>query len=278
MSTPKNGKNTTKAAAPAVVENKPTDLAVFEGYGEFAGRGFQNQTQEDISIPFINLLQAMSPEVSEIEGAKAGLFMNSVTQELMDEVEFVPAITQHVFMEWRPRAAGGGIVATHQIASDIVKAAKADSKEFGKYKHGENDLVETYYVFGILSKDGAPVGMAVLAFTSTKIKAYKQIMGRLNSFQIALGDGRRINPPLFAHLLKLTATKQRNAKGEFFVPVIQPAVENDVMKSLLQPDDPRFLMASECEKLVDSGRAQADMASQERTQRTEEDPDEKLPF
>lgn len=242
-----------------------TSVAAYEGYSDYEGKGFQNQTREDIAIPFINILQANSPEVdgdSPVDGAKAGLLINSVTQDLHTEVEFVPAITQHVFVEWIPRDQGGGMVGQHGLNSDVVKKAKGASTEFGKYvSETGNDLVETFYVFGILRKDGVPVGMAVMPFTSTKIKAYRAVMGRLNSFQITLPDKRRITPPMYAHSLKITTLKQSNKHGTFYIPVVQPAVENDVEKSLLPPDDACFLMAAECEKLVDSGKAYADTES-----------------
>jgi hypothetical protein len=276
-------KKTTKSKNTAVTKSEGTSTlpVAFEGYGDYEGKGFQNQTQEDIAIPFVNVLQAMSPEVQPdgVEGAKAGQLINSVSQELYDEIGFVPSITQHVFVEWVPRDAGGGIVATHTIDSDIVKAAKARSTSFGKYTTEDgNDLVETYYLFGVLcTPEGDSLGMALMAFTSTKIKAYRHIMGRLNSFQIRLEDGRRINPPLFAHALKISTRSQKNAKGTFYVPSIEPAVDNDVTASLLSPEDPRFLMAAECEKLVDAGRAKADDSGQAGAEASA-DPEEEMPF
>lgn len=256
----------TKETLPAKADEGTTAMEAYKGFEEYAGRGFQNQTNEDIAIPFINVLQAMSPEVQEeggVEGARPGMLFNSVTQELYKGIEFVPAITQHVYVEWKPRDAGGGLIAQHAIHSDVVKRAKAASTEFGKYRtEAGNDLIETFYVFGILSTPNG-ASMAVMAFTSTKIKAYKSVMGRLNAFQLNMPDGRRINPPLFAHLLSVTTKQEKNSKGTFYVPLVQPAVENDVQKSLLSPEDPRFRMAAECERLVSSGAAKADMSGAE---------------
>jgi hypothetical protein len=278
-----------KSNLPAKKAKQTTDVTVFEGYEEFEGRGFQNQTNDDIAIPFINILQAMSPEVQPdgVDGAKAGMLINSVTQELYDEVKLVPAITQHVFVAWKPRDQGGGIVATYQPNDDIVKAAKSKSTEFGKYDDGEgNDLVETFYVAGILSVDDQAPGMVMLAFTSTKIKAYKAIMGRIRACQVPVGaDGKRMTPPLFAHLLTLRTKSQKNPKGTFYVPEILPALnadgKPDLMAGLLSPEDIRFKMGAECETLVESGRAKADTATQQADRpRSADDAvaDENLPF
>ena len=277
-----------KTTAMAKKAEQTTDVTVFKGYEDFEGRGFQNQTNEDVAIPFLNILQALSPEVLEdgVDGAKPGMLFNSVTQELYDEVQIVPAITQHVFVAWKPRDQGGGIVATYSVTDELVKAAKGRSTEFGKYEDGEgNDLVETFYIAGILSVNDEARGMIMLAFTSTKIKAYKSIMGRIRPFQLVMEDGRRVPPPLFAHLLTLRTESKKNPKGSFYVPVLTPQIgedgRTDLMAGLLAPDDIRFRMAAECEKMYESGRVKADLGSQQADRpRTADDKvaDEELPF
>lgn len=247
-----------KETKPAV--KKETALAAYD-YGEHAGSGFENITQEDIAIPFLNILQSTSPEVKKdgIEGAEAGMFYNSVTQELSETVRFVPAIREHVFVEWVKRDNGGGLVATHAPNSDVVKAAKAASTEFGKYDHNGHDLVETFYLYGVVvDEENTPKGMAVLALTSTKISAYKKLMTRLNTFQINLKDGRRISPPMFAHTLLLSTKLEKRPKGESYNIVFNAAVENDLQKSLLDPKSPALLMGAECKKLIESGEAKPD--------------------
>ena len=281
MATKKKTTSKKKTTAVAVKETGNTLPVVAADYADFAGDGFDNQTQDDVSIPFINLLQAMSPEVQEdgIDGAKPGMFVDSVTGELYPEFEFLPALSQHVVVEWVPRDAGGGIVATHDINSQLVKEAKARSTQFGKYSTEEgNDLVETFYLFGVVSVKGEPRGMAVQAFTSTKIKAYKSAMTRLRTYQVLLADGRRISPPMFAHLLKVTSKTAKNPKGTYYVPVMQPGVENDVSKSLVATDDIRFQMAKECYDLVKEGKASADTKGQEAGSAAADPEDKEMPF
>ena len=75
-------------------------------YGDDAGSGWENTGTEDFTIPFLAILQSMSPQVQEteaefIEGAKAGMLINTATQELYDGkegVELVPCYTQHLFV------------------------------------------------------------------------------------------------------------------------------------------------------------------------------------
>jgi hypothetical protein len=223
---------------PAVQDPKTTALATND-YGEYAGAGFENQTNEDVSIPFLGVLQPQSPEMigsaqERIPGGSLGRLFNTVTKELYPEegIVFQPVDTKHVFVEWKPKAQGGGIVATHQIDSPVVENAKAASEKFGKYKVGQNDLVETFYVLGLLHRsvgvDEAivtPPEPIMLAFTSTKIKVYKGIMTRLRSMKGAI--------PLFAHRVRIKGVTEQNTAGTFGNFHIEPLVGNDVQKSLI---------------------------------------------
>lgn len=258
------------ASTDVVKKTASTDLAAFD-YGEDVGSGFENQTAADYSIPFLGVLQQMSPQVKDpddggVAGARPGMLLNTVTEELYsakEGLQFVPAHTEHVFVEWVPRESGGGFVAVHQINSDVVKRAKAAAREYGKYRtDAGNDLVETFYVYGITCDDRDAGEMLVIAFTSTKIKVYKRWNTKVGMFQIKTADGRKVRPPLFAHRVKLTTSKEKNNKGEFYNLSINPA-EADLTTSLLSPDDPRFMAAKECKRMVESGMARAAYDSQD---------------
>ena len=255
--------------AKEVATKGSTELASYD-YGTDGGAGFENQTSSDYSIPFITVLQQMSPQVKDpedggVEGARPGMIMNTVTGELFpgkDGMEFIPALTQHVFVEWVPKDAGGGFVAIHQIDSDVVARAKAASKEFGKLKLANgNELVETFYVYGVTAFDGEPQEMAVVAFTSTKIKVYKKFSTKINMFTLKAPNGTKQKPPLYAHALKITTAKEKNTKGDFFNFSIAPA-NGDIVSSLLSPSDPRFQAAKDCYDMVKGGTARASYETQ----------------
>jgi hypothetical protein len=264
-------KKKTAAKAKAVAKRGTTDIVVSD-YAEYDGQGFEDQTQADLAIPFLSILQALSPQLEDVdqggmEGAKAGMIFNTVTEQLYDGKEgllFLPAKTQHTFVEWVPRDAGGGFVAVHDPASELVKQAKAEADEFGKYKIGENDLVETFYVYGVTCgpEPDDPTELAVLAFTSTKIKAYKRWNTKLSMFMLKTENGRKIKPPMFAHLTRLTSVADKNNKGKFFNVSLTPA-NGTVKDSLLPPSDPRFESAAACKEMVDSGAARAAYETQQ---------------
>lgn len=254
-----------------VVTTKKNELAVFD-YGSDAGSGFENQSSSDYSIPFLSVLQAMSPQVKEpsdggVEGARQGMIYNTVTEQVYsgkDGIGFIPSLTEHMFVEWVPRDAGGGFVAVHDINSDIVKKAKASTKDFGKYKTASgNDLVETFYIYGV-TYDGEDVGeMVTIAFTSTKIKAYKKFSTKIGMFQLRLADGRKVRPPLFAHRVLIKTVKEKNNKGEFYNFSFDSA-EGNIASSLMAPGDPRLEAAKACREMVGSGMAKINHDSQEK--------------
>ena len=186
--------NTTTMTAPPAQET--TALAEFD-YGDDAGQGFENQDMSDRKLPIIELLQNGSPEVAESKGKIwAGMFRNTVTGEVYEEVYFTPAITDHCWTEWVPRDDGGGYKGRHaknaKIATDAI--ARNDGKAFGKLKvpqpkdekgkpQPDHELIESFEIYAILwNKDGEVLGFAMIPFTSTKIKVYKAWNSAIGNF------------------------------------------------------------------------------------------------
>lgn len=250
----------------SLATQNPADLAALN-YGDMAQAGYENVTPQDVLIPFWTILQALSPQVTPgtpeyIEGARTGQLFNTATKEVIDGAKgilFIPCTTQHVFTEWRPRKAGGGFVGQHSPDSEIVRSAIAASTEFGKYKHqteqGANDLVESFYMFGMQVDEALQIiGPAVISITSTKIKPYKQIMTTLRMC--------KVRAPLFANVLRVTVAMDNNAKGTFGNFVFNP-YKGDVISSLLPPQvgeqpNPLLLAGKKLSDEINAGRLHAD--------------------
>jgi hypothetical protein len=226
-------------------------------FGEYAGKGFDNQTSNDMAIPFLGLLQALSPQlvVSDpkyIDGAEVGGLFNTVTQGLMDNPTFiVPCETQNVYVEWVPRDNGGGFVGIHTIGSDVVEKAKAEATAFNELKTPEgNDLMETFYIYALQLEaldSKASVSPLVLAFSSSKIKVYKRLMTQLRTLK-----GK---PPMFAFRLAVTSCDDKNKKGQPFKNfLIGPACAS-LAESVNLPDN-------EFANLLEEGQALQDVVRQ----------------
>ena len=254
----------------AVAENNA--LALAADYGDYANDGFDNVTADDLSIPFLTVMQSNSPEVKPAAkgglGLDVGQLFNTVTQDVYsgeDGVGLIPAITRHEWVEWGSRDSDEGFVARYECDDPLILDAKATQK-FGEYKHGNNNLVETYYIYGILYdvENQESLGAAVISFSKTKIKRYKRLMSALRGFQLSVpgenGQSRRITPPLYAHSLVVCSCDDKNNKGEFQNFNIVPA-NGDLRNSLIPADDPRFQEASMLKKSVETGEAKAAYSS-----------------
>lgn len=243
-----------------------TDMALYEGYESDRGAGFENQTAEDISVPFIEVLQAQSPEVMVEDGPKPGTFINRTTGEIFSGKEgivFVPATTHHVVVEWVPRDKGGGIVATYQLDDPLIVKVRAE-QPLGKYTHptNGNDLIETFYVYGLFvdTETGAS-HPAVIAFSSTRIKPYKDWMFRARSIVIALPDGRKLTKlPLFSHRYRLTSVSAENAKGKWQTLLVRFDGDN-AEAARLAPNNDLYIMAKQLCEDVNAGKKQADTSN-----------------
>jgi hypothetical protein len=258
----------------AVVEQSQA-LVSTAGYENFEGGGFENQTQQDTSVPFLAILQGLSPILKTREDLRQGMIYNTVTGEAVkgsDGVAFIPATTQHLFMEWAPRKEGGGFVAQHALDSEIVKKA-ISTQPFGKYTNGKNDLIDTFYVFGVVVGDAGELSPVTISFKGTGIKKYRAWMTKAGGVQIKLEDGRRIKAPLFSHRYRMKTVAEKNNQGEFFNwDITWDATEAQYCR--LPTTDGGFLAAVALSKAINEGRAKANVESTTATTAT----DEETPF
>ena len=108
-----------------VTEKKEGALAVnlFEAD---ANQGAQNIAQEDLALPFLKILGQLSPEVNKrdgkyVEGAEPGKIINTVTNELYDNIDIIPCHYKRQYIEWQDRGQSTGApAAIHEADSDIV--------------------------------------------------------------------------------------------------------------------------------------------------------------
>ena len=237
-------------------------------FTEDAGAGYENQTNADIAIPFLNVLQKGSPQIdAEDSPFKPGMLYNTVTEEAYKGSEgltIVPVTTEHVFVEWVPRDNGGGFVGVYKPDSPVVAKAKAESKKYGKYKTpAGNDLVETFQLYAINADD--PEDFFIIPLTSTKIKPYKTWNTKVKKFN-PRPFGINCKLPMFCHRVKVTTVKE--VRGEFtsytvdFNP-LNPASEKDgtkypaIWNSMIGTKHPAYTAAKEFLAAIQSGIARA---------------------
>lgn len=213
---------------------KPTTSAPTAGastgydFSSDAGMGFENVTQGDLSIPFLVILQDGSPQVKKthpdyatqgIKGAMAGHIFNTLTKRIYnpnieeDKVEFVPCFYQKLFVEWKSRDSGGGIVKSHPD-DRLLQNTKKNDKGQDVLPNG-NILTTTAYFFGFLITPDGDHERCVIGLSSTQLKKARQWLSLATSIKFD-GPNGKFTPPLFAHRYGLSTVPENNEKGSWY--------------------------------------------------------------
>ena len=208
----------TNAQSAALVPHALTDE-----YESESGQGFENADIDSFAIPFLSILQDLSPQADKknaeqfIKGAVSGMFFNSVTQEVHDGdvgLVILPCYYKRVFLNWKKRSDGGGFLGeylpTHPIVSQTTRTEAGDELSNGTL------LVDTrvHYVL-ILGGEAGPQP-AVISLSSTQVKKSRQLMSRMEGLKLRRGDGSLFTPPMYAHTWLASANPERNDQGSWY--------------------------------------------------------------
>lgn len=224
--------------------------AGLDDLGDDAGKGMEGLRKEELQVPFLRILQSNSPQVENgtIPGAKAGMILNTATQELYDGevgVEFVAAARDYNFVKYVPRDAGGGFKGILGPDDELVKFLRSKYGNFTKLPTDDgHELVETFYLFGICTPpELMPMHVAV-SFASTQVKKYKQVLNLLVNitYPNAKNPAKPIKPPLWAHRWNFGTQKEQNKKGKYFGWRVRLA-EASTAASFIPPADPLYQTA-----------------------------------
>lgn len=176
--------------------------------GKEGNRGAENVTADDMIIPRIELIQALSParkktDPAYIEGAEEGMLYNNVTRELYGEsVTVVPVYYAKQWLVWKDRKSGGGGSNGFRGAfasRDLAEAAISQLAEEGL------EAVDTAQHF-VLVRFGDEWREAVISMAKSKAKVSK----RWNSLI------RMTNMDSFARAYKLSSVTETNARNESY--------------------------------------------------------------
>lgn len=225
-----------KAGTEVVVKAPNAVVAApdFLGAEDF-GLGFEGADKESYAIPFIQILQKMSPLVDEdspkrLEGAKAGMLYNTVSGQLYDvrnkPLTIVQAFYKRSFILWGARDGDGGFKGeiTPEEYDAILKSGKvveADGKGYvlddkGEYNPKKSDYyadTRSHYVI-VVDPETGEFMPAIVSLASTQIKPSKQLLTLLQGKKVDVGGVKR-TPPTFANVVKLTTVAQQNEKGSW---------------------------------------------------------------
>lgn len=207
----------TKKNEVAAVEQQNTALAMPADFSQFAGMGMEEADKSSFAIPFVTMLQGLSPQLETVDGARPGLFINTITNELFKAVRVVPCAFQRRFIRWAPRETGGGYKGDFSpIDVETGKLAGAHQNEEGQWEIEGDRLSDTRNHYVLFEDANGAWRPALISLSSTQIKKSKRWMSLIQGIQLRNPAGRLYTPPSFSHIYKLGAVKEKNAKGEWW--------------------------------------------------------------
>lgn len=199
-----------------------------------AGAGMEGADKDSYAIPFLRVLQKLSPQCDEanaefITDAKAGMLYNSVTGKVYDGKEgviFLPCAFQRRFLQWGARGTDNDgyhgehtpdKVAQMRDAGTIVdlegRPYLADEKGNVSEKRSDR-FVDTRSHFGLLVEEDGSTATVLLALSSTQIKKSKQLMSMLHSAKVKTADGM-VTPPTWMNRIRITSLAESNDQGSW---------------------------------------------------------------
>jgi len=200
---------------------------------ESSGAGVSSSADDTI-VPFIALLQDMSPEAKKrdpkyVEGAEPGFLLNKASRQLWgpdDNLTVIPCAFQRVINEWVPRDDGGGFVGRHPLPRDgnleagmssigakQVKDPKDPEKSVWVTADGRHQLTDTRYHYVLVENPDGRLIPAVLSFSSTGHTTSRSWMSLMNEPI----PGSTVKPDSWMRRYRVRAVPKKNKKGDFFV-------------------------------------------------------------
>ena len=175
-----------------------------------AGHGQEGITGDDLAIPFLKILQQMSPELAKrdgkyIDGATEGMIMNSVTGQLWEAEEgltVIPCGFKFKIIEWKPDR--GGLVQQYSRGETLPEFERNEKGQ--AITKGEGNLLSDtaeHYVL-IVHEDGS-AEQALISMSSTQLKHSRKWNTMIKQKVLQTADGPK-SPPSYGYMYTLKTT------------------------------------------------------------------------
>jgi hypothetical protein len=231
------------------IQKKKEQLPAVIDFSADASDGMDGLTAQDYAIPYLTLLQKMSPQ-TDTHDVKAGQIWNTVTEKAVDQMAVIPCAYTRNFVEWVPREQGGGLVGVHSV-DKLPEHSRVDNKLMTKTG---NLLVETANHFVLIqSADGIDRGL--ITMTSTQLKKNRRWNSLMAGLKMTDANGQHFTPARYSHMYTLKTVLEKNDQGSWY--------GWDIELSGQVTDQGVYNMAKDFAAQVKSGAVQAGPPQQE---------------
>ncbi len=203
--------------------SKTNNKAVNLYEGALAGGGLEEVTSEDVQIPFLRVLQALSPQIKKsdpayIKGAEQGGIFNTVTKKFWsgdDGVLVIPTYFQKKLLEFVPRSEGGGFVGEIN-PKNLPKIVKENGMEM--LENG-NELVRTAQHYVKIVHDDGTLENAIVDMKKTQLKKSREWVSIMGMFKYPKEAGQNLvgkTMDSWYNMFRLTTVEESNDKGSWY--------------------------------------------------------------
>jgi hypothetical protein len=183
-------------------------------------KDFEQMVMSTMAVPFVRILQQLSPQVKKdkpeyLPNAEVGFYFNTVTKEILgNTVQVIVLAYKRMYIEWIPRAKGGGLVDYH--TPEHAESIAVD-KTFGKWKTKDGNELKENYVYICLLAGREKESVFVLSLSSSMIKVAKE-WNRLMSTHIMPNGERALPYYMIWELKTISVSKDGN---DWYIPTIK---------------------------------------------------------
>jgi hypothetical protein len=210
-----------------LIKKEQTDLdaSMFDGLST----GFEETYAETFKTPFLKILQQLSPELKKtgeayLEGAEIGLFCNTATKQLYNEVNIIVLKVEHVLVGWKPNR--GGFVGSWPKDDEgkivhMIDGVKKTDKE-------GNEINDTLNFYCINAED--PTDLFIISLSTASLKHGRTFAHRLRSLK---ANGKSLSVS-YAGVWNIKTVEESNDKGDWFTIGNTPKFDRFITKEELE--------------------------------------------
>ena len=225
-----------------VAQKKTTEVVVSaldKILEEDSGAGLENFTTDDMQIPFVRILQALSPQLNKqdslyIKGAEQGDIFNTVSQEIYKADEgltIVPCYFEKKFLEFALRSTGGGFIKELKPTDNDINLTNREGTI--EMLPSGNELVRTHQHLVIAKGANGEYAPAVLDMKKTQLKVSRRWNTLKNGIRLPSGKPM----PIYGTAWNLFTVSESNDQGTWYnykldrVTEITPDVEEMMLEA-----------------------------------------------
>lgn len=172
--------------------------------------GFEGTNAETFKTPFIKILQLLSPELNKnksdyIPNAKSGLFCNTASKQLYEDINVIVLKIEHNLLVWKPNRRGFVGVYPKSKEGEIVY--KVDGVK--KYDKDMNEINDTISFFCVNADD--PSDIFILSLAAASFKHGRSWSTRMRMLKVNEKPVR----VSYASVWNISTTEESNDKGSW---------------------------------------------------------------